>query len=287
MIIPQIADNLTRSGNLPIPETCPACGGQTEIRQINAAESLYCTNPECTAKKIKAFTLFVSRDAMNIDGLSEATLEKFIGKGYIHEFADLFHLEKYKAEIVEMEGFGEKSYANLTESIEKARKTILPRVLYSLGIANVGLANAKMLCKHFDYDLERLKKATVQELSDIEGVGEVIAGTFTEYMQDAGRLERLDRLCAELDIEMPEVAEGSQTLSGKSFVITGSLAHFANRDELKAVIEEKGGKVTGSVTGKTECLINNDITSHSSKNKKAKELNIPIYTEEDFMSRYL
>lgn len=224
---------------------------------------------------------------MNIDGLSEATLEKFIGKGYIHEFADLFHLEKYKAEIVEMEGFGEKSYANLTESIEKARKTILPRVLYSLGIANVGLANAKMLCKHFDYDLDKLKKATVQELSDIEGVGEVIAGTFTEYMQDAGRLERLDRLCAELDIEVPEVAEGSQTLSGKSFVITGSLAHFANRDELKAVIEEKGGKVTGSVTGKTECLINNDITSHSSKNKKAKELNIPIYTEEDFMSRYL
>lgn len=287
MIIPQIADNLTRSGSLTILEHCPACGGQTEIRQVSEAESLYCTNPECTAKKIKAFTLFVSRDAMNIDGLSEATLEKFIGKGYIHEFADLFHLSGYREEIVEMEGFGEKSYGNLMDSIEKARKTTLPRVLYSLGIANVGLANAKMLCKHFDYDLERLKKATEEELSAIEGVGDVIAGTFTEYMGGAERMERLDRLCAELEIEVPVVDEGSQTLNGKSFVITGSLAHFANRDELKAVIEEKGGKVTGSVTGKTECLINNDITSNSSKNKKAKELNIPIYTEEDFMSRYL
>ena len=287
MIIPQIADNLTRSASFKIPKECPACGGKTEIRQAGEAESLYCTNPDCAAKKIKAFTLFVSRDAMNIDGLSEATLEKFIGKGYIHEFADLFHLADHRDEIVEMEGFGEKSFRNLEESVDKARRTTLPRVIYSLGIANVGLANAKMICKYFDYDLEKLKNATAEELSAIDGVGEVIAGAFTEYMAGEQNMAALGRLCAELEIDTPEASSAEQTLAGKSFVVTGSLNHFSNRDELKEQIEQKGGKVTGSVTGKTHCLINNDNTSNSSKNKKAKELGIPILTEEEFMKEYL
>ncbi len=287
MIIPQIAENLTKSGSLSIPCTCPACGGDTQVRKLNETEALYCVNPDCAAKKIKAFTLFVSRDAMNMDGLSEATLEKFIGKGYIHEFADLFHLERYREEIVEMEGFGEKSYNNLIAGIEAARKTSLHRVIYSLGIPGIGVANAKMLCKYFAYDLEKLQNATPEELSLIEGVGDVLAAAIVQYMQSEKNREQLARLCGELEIEVPVVNAESQTLAGKNFVVTGSLTHFANRDELKALIEEKGGKVTGSVTSKTECLINNDITSNSSKNKKAKELQVPILTEEDFMEKYL
>ncbi len=287
MIIPQIADNLTGSGKLEIPCTCPACGGETEIKRLNETEALYCTNPDCAAKKIKAFTLFVSRDAMNIDGLSEATLEKFIGKGYIHEFADLFHLAEFKDEITQMEGFGEKSYNNLIQSVETARKTTLPRVIYSLGIPGIGVANAKVLAKYFEYDLEKIQNATVGELSQIEGVGDVMANAIVSYMASEKNRERLVALCRELVIEIPVVNTESQTLTGKNFVVTGSLNHFANRDELKALIEEKGGKVTGSVTSKTECLINNDITSNSSKNKKAKELQVPILTEEDFMEKYL
>ncbi len=287
MIIPQIAENLTGSDTLEIPGCCPVCGGATEIRQMNEVQSLYCTNPDCAAKQIKAFTLFVSRDAMNIDGLSEATLEKFIDMGFIREFADLFHMERYREQIVEMEGFGEKSYQNLIDSVNQARSTTLPRVIHALGIANIGVANAKMLCKHFGYDLEQMKNADVETLSAIEGVGEVIAGTFVEYMQNAENQRKLDALMQELQVEVPVIEEGSQTMAGLSFVITGSLNHFVNRDELKALIEDKGGKVTGSVTGKTTCLINNDVTSSSSKNKKAKELGIPILSEEDFMVRYI
>ncbi len=287
MIIPQIAENLTCSGNVKVPETCPACGGRTEIKSMNDTESLYCINPECAAKKIKSFTLFVSRDAMNIEGLSEATLEKFIAKGFIHEFADLFHLSAHKEAIVEMEGFGEKSYANLMESIEKARKTTLPKVIYSLGIANIGLVNAKMLCRQYDDKLDALMCADVEELSAIDGVGEVIATAFVDYMKKEENRERLDALLAELEIEAPKIQEGSQNLGGMSFVVTGSLNHYASRNELKEEIEKRGGKVTGSVTGKTVCLINNDIASASSKNKKAKELNVPILSEEDFIQMYL
>lgn len=287
MIIPQIAENLTGSGNVKIPETCPACGGRTEIRSINDTESLYCINPECAAKKIKSFTLFVSRDAMNIEGLSEATLEKFIAKGFIHDFADLFHLSAHKDEIVEMEGFGEKSYANLMESIERARKTTLPKVIYSLGIANIGLVNAKMLCRQYDYRLDALLSADEEELSAIDGVGEVIAAAFVDYMKKEENRTRLDALLEELEIEAPKIQEGSQNLSSMSFVVTGSLNHYASRNELKEEIEKRGGKVTGSVTGKTVCLINNDVTSASSKNKKAKELQVPIMSEEDFIQKYL
>jgi len=287
MIIPQIHENLTESNNVEIPGHCPVCGGDTEIRQVSEVQSLYCTNPDCAAKKIKSFTHFVCRDALNIDGLSEATLEKFIERGFIHEFADLFHLDKYREEIVQMEGFGEKSYQNLYESIEIARNTTLSRLIYALGIANIGVANAKMLCKQFDYDLDRMRNAGVEELSAIEGVGEVIATTFKEFFEKEDNQAVLEKLLPELNIERPQVNENAQTLNGLAFVITGSLNHYANRDELKAIIEERGGKVTGSVTSKTTCLINNDITSSSSKNKKAKELNIPIVTEEDFMKEYL
>lgn len=269
-----------------IPQVCPVCGKETEIRQINDVQSLYCTNEKCAAKQIKSFTLFVSRDAMNIDGLSEATLEKFVDMGFIHEFADLFHLDRYQEQIVEMEGFGEKSYKNLIESVNRARNTTLPRVIYGLGIANIGAANAKMLCRYFDHDLKRMQEADVETLSAIDGVGEVIATAFADYMQDGENLRKIDALVKELQIEIPKIEEGSQTLSGLNFVITGSLNRFASRNELKEVIESKGGKVTGSVTGKTTCLINNDVNSTSSKNKKARELGVPVLSEADFLKQY-
>lgn len=282
MIIPQIAENLTRSGNLEIPDTCPVCKKEAKVLKTNEVESLYCMNPDCQAKKIKSFTLFVSRDAMNIDGLSEATLEKFILKGFIKDFGDIFEIERYKDEIMSMEGFGQKSYENLIASLERARHTILPRVLYSLGIANIGLANAKVICKEFDYDLEKMIQASAEEISSIEGIGPVIAGTYTEYFANEDNLKKVRHLLSHLELEEVK-KEDNQSLEGKQFVITGSVEHFANRAQLKEYIEQRGGKVTGSVTAKTHYLINNDTTSNSSKNKKAKELGIPILSEEDFM----
>lgn len=282
MIIPQIAENLTRSGDLEIPHVCPVCGEEARVLKSNDVESLYCMNAECQAKKIKSFTLFVSRDAMNIDGLSEATLEKFILKGFIKDFGDIFEIEKYKDEIVSMEGFGQKSYDNLIASIEKASHTTLPRLIYSLGISNVGIANAKVICKEFQYDLDKIIHATPEEISSIEGIGPVIAGTFTEYFADEENIAKLEHLLSHLTFEEMRT-ESAQSLEGKQFVITGSVEHFANRAQLKEYIEERGGKVTGSVTSKTDYLINNDTTSSSSKNKKAKDLGIPILSEEDFL----
>ena len=282
MIIPQIAENLTRSGDLEIPHVCPVCGQEARVVKTNGVESLYCMNTECQAKRIKSFTLFVSRDAMNIDGLSEATLEKFILKGFIKDFGDIFEIEKYRDEIVSMEGFGQKSYDNLIASIEKASHTTLPRLLYSLGISNVGIANAKMICKEVRYDLGKIIHATPEEISSIEGIGPVIAGTFTEYFADEDNMKRLEHLLSHLTFEEVKT-ESTQSLEGKQFVITGSVEHFANRSQLKEYIEERGGKVTGSVTSKTDYLINNDTTSSSSKNKKAKDLGIPILSEEDFL----
>lgn len=288
MIIPQIAENLTQSDTLEIPEKCPVCGQPTQIRQVNDVQSLYCSNPECDAKKIKAFTLFVSRDAMNVDGLSESTLEKFLARGFLHEFADIFRLDRYEQEITQMEGFGEKSYRNLIQSIETARNTTLPRVIYGLGIENVGVANAKLLCRHFRFSIDALRAADVEELSAIDGIGEVIAAGIFDFFHNEERMEQLEHLLQEVKIAEETVAEeGSLTLSGMSFVITGSLEHYENRNALKDEIEAKGGKVTGSVTGKTTCLINNDTASQSSKNKKAKELGIRIISEEDFMNEYL
>ena len=282
MIIPQIAENLTRSGVKDIPERCPVCQGETKIRQVGNAKALYCMNPECQAKHVKAFALFVSRDALNIEGLSEATLEKFISRGYIHTFADIFHLDRYKDEIQGMEGFGEKSYRKLIESVKKARTTTLPRVVYSLGIAGIGLANAKVICRELKYDVEALLMVTEEELNEIQGVGEVLAKAFTGYFSDAKHVENFRKLLEELTIP-EEISTKKQIFEGVNFVITGSVTHFANRGEVKELIESLGGKVTGSVTSKTNYLINNDVTSTSSKNKKANELGIPIISEETFL----
>lgn len=282
MIIPQIAENLTRSGVKDIPDECPVCGGKTEIRKVLNAKALYCTNPLCQEKQIKAFTLFVSRDAMNIDGLSEATMEKLIGKGFIHEFADIYHLDSHKEEIRNMEGFGEKSCQNLLQSIEKSRKTTLPRLIYALGIENVGAATAKLICRQFDDDPEKTADASQEELSAIPGIGEVIAGTFTAYFTDEKKREGYEKLLKEVKLQKEEGAE-VQSFQGMTFVITGSVHHFKNRNEVKAEVEKRGGKVTGSVTSKTNYLINNDAESSSSKNRKAKELGIPIISEEEFL----
>ena len=286
MIIPQIADNLTRSGVRDIPEACPVCGGQTEVRQLNDVKSLYCTNPDCQAKKIKSFTLFTSRDALNIAGLSEATLEKFIGVGMIHEYADIFHLDRHQEEIVEMDGFGQKSYDNLIAAAEKASHTTLPRMVYGLGVAGIGLANAKMICRHFKNDFEVMRHATVEELVEIDGIGEVLAQAWTAFFSDGKNNTIVDHLLAELTFEAEdeESSEGAdEAFAGMNFVITGSLEHFKNRKELQELIERRGGKVTGSVTSKTNYLINNDVASSSSKNKKARELGVPILSEEEFL----
>lgn len=282
MIIPQIHENLTRSNQLPITQHCPACGEETEIRNENEVKYLYCPNEQCPAKKIKSFTHFVGRDAMNVDGLSEETLEKFIDQGYIHEYADLFHLDRYEKEIVEMKGFGQRSFDHYKESIEKARNTTLVRLIYSLGIANIGLSNAKVLVRQFDYDLDKLLAATVEEMTEIDGIGEVIASSFVSYFANKENKEKFEHLLAELHIQEEKKGE-NQILEGKNFVMTGSVEHFANRNAVKEWVESLGGKVTGSVTSKTNYLINNDNQSNSSKNKKAKELGIPIITEQEFI----
>ena len=283
MIIPQIARNLTCSGVRDIPRVCPVCGGETEIRQEGSAKMLYCTNPRCQAKQIKAYALFVSRDAMNIEGLSEATLEKFIGRGFIQTYDDLFHLDRHREEIQEMEGFGEKSYQNLMESVERARETTLPRLLYSLGIPGIGVANARVICQETKVSAEALPDLTEEELSAVPGVGGVIAKAYVDYFEDETHRQVYRELLGEVHIEQETVDEGGRTLEGTTFVITGSVEHFANRSELKRLIESKGGKVTGSVTSKTSYLINNDAASTSSKNRKAKELGVPILTEEEFL----
>ena len=282
MIIPQIAENLTRSGNLVIPDKCPVCGHEARIRKENDVETLYCMNPDCVAKKIKSFSLFTSRDAMNIDGLSEATLEKFIAMGFIHNLGDIFEIGKYKDQIVEMEGFGQKSFDNLMASLEKAKETTLAKVIYSLGIAGIGLANARVICRYFDDDIEKIRHADAEEINSIEGIGPVLAGSLADYFSSEENNKKLDHLLGHLHLIREETA-GEQVFAGKTFVITGSVEHFANRSEAKAFIEAKGGKVTGSVTKKTDYLINNDKTSGSSKNKKAQELGIPILSEEDFL----
>lgn len=283
MIIPQIAENLTRSKKVQIPKICPVCGGDTEIRQMNDVRSLYCTNSECQAKKVKRFALLVSRNALNIDGLSEATLEKFIAAGFIHSFADMFHLDRYQEEIITMEGFGQKSYDNLQASIGRAAHTTLPRTIYGLGIAGIGLANAKMLCREFGYDLDHMRRADQEELTAVAGIGGVLAEAWIDYFANEQNNQAVDDLLAELTIAQETVSQGEAIFSGMTFVITGSVEHFANRKELQEVIEARGGKATGSVTGSTTYLINNDVMSNSSKNKKAKELGVPILSEADFL----
>ncbi len=283
MIIPQVAENHTRSGGIEIPKHCPACGAPTEIRQVNDVRALYCTNEFCSAKKLKLFSHFVSRNAMNIDGLSEATLEKFIEEGFLEELYDIYRLEPYRMQIVVMDGFGDKSYENLQKSIEASRETTVDRLLYGLGIMNIGSATAKLICKYFRNDLDAIRHATTEELVEIEGIGQIIAESFVAYFANSENEKRIDELLKEIHFVQPEGEGQPQSFAGVNFVVTGSVNHFANRDEVKAVIEARGGKVTGSVTSKTNYLINNDVTSNSSKNKKAKELGIPIISEEEFL----
>lgn len=283
MIIPQVAENRTRSGTVPIPEHCPACGAATEIRQVNDVRSLYCTNEFCSARKLKLFSHFVSRNAMNIEGLSEATIEKFLEEGFLEELYDIYRLEPYRMQIVALEGFGERSYENLQASIQISRKTTLSRFLYGLGIMNIGVATAKLICRHFQNDLVAIENAGVEELVEMEGIGEVIAESFVAYFQNADNRKRIQELLKEIQFEQEETGGDSLIFQGVNFVITGSVNHYANRDEVKALIEARGGKVTGSVTSKTHYLINNDVTSSSSKNKKAKELGVPIISEEEFI----
>lgn len=282
MIIPQIAENLTKSDTAVIPDKCPVCGEKTQIRDVNDVKSLYCLNRECPAKHIKSFAHFVSRDAMNIDGLSEATLEKFIDNGFIREFADIYHIDRYEEQILTMDGFGMRSYENLLAAINNSRKTYLFKFIYSLGIENIGLSNSKMICREYDDDLTKIMNAEVDELVTIDGVGEVIAKTFSDYFKDANNIRKINELLKEIVFEKDEKSDSSDILKDKVFVITGSLNGYANRNEMKDLIEKLGGKVTGSVTGKTSYLINNDVTSSSSKNKKAKELGVPIISEDDF-----
>ncbi len=286
MIIPQISENLTKSGVKDVPDTCPACGGITEVKSENGVKTLYCPNKRCPAKHIKLYTLFVSRNAMNIDGLSEETLEKFIDAGYIHEFADIFQLDRYEEEIVNIPGFGRKSYDNLMESLEKARDVEVHAFLYSLGIPNIGVANAKLICKYFSNDFEKIRNATEEELVEINHIGDKMAEKFVAYFSDNENNSRVDRLLKEINLMKPEADDSAQTMEGLTFVVTGSVEKFPNRNAVKDYIEKHGGKVTGSVTSKTNYLINNDVMSNSSKNKKAKELGIEIINEEQFLQKW-
>jgi len=284
MIIPQVAENFTQSDNLEIPAHCPACGGETTIKETNDVQVLYCANPLCSAKKRKLFAHYVSRNAMNIDGLSEATIDKMIEKEFLTELSDLYTLSQWEELIIEMEGFGKKSYENLINSIEKSRHTTLPRFLFALGILNVGLSNAKLICKAFSYDLEKIRKAEVRDFVEIDGIGEVIAQNIVDYFTNEHNKRLVDELLSWLSFEQVEIEEGEALkLANQTFVITGSVNHFKNRSELKEKIESLGGKVTGSVTKKTTYLINNNKESSSSKNKKAKELGVLIISEEDFL----
>lgn len=284
MIIPQISENFTRSGVKDIPEFCPVCGSKAELKQDNGVKYLYCSNDDCLAKQIKSYTLFVSRDAMNIEGLSEATIEKFISKGLIKNFADIFRIERHKDEIIKMEGFGEKSFANLAASINKARKSNAVRLLYSLGIPNVGLSTSKLICKYFKYKWEDIEKATYEQLIEIDGIGEIMAEAYIKFFDSEKNRMVIKELLKEIDLEKIQISANEQIFENINFVITGSVEQFKNRDELKEVIESRGGKVTGSVTSKTNYLINNDNLSNSSKNKKAKELGIRIITENQFLN---
>ena len=286
MIIPQISENLTKSGIDDLPKECPVCGHATEVKAENGIKTLYCPNSQCPAKHVKLFTLFVSRNGMNIDGLSEETLEKFIDAGYIKEFADIFHLDRYYEEIFATPGFGQKSYDNLMDSVEKARNVELSALIYSLGIPNIGSANAKLICKAFNNNIEKIRNASVEELIEIDGIGEIMAEKFCQYFADEDNIKKLDNLLKEVNIAEPEENTTPQNMDGLTFVITGSVEHFANRNELKSYIEKHGGKVTGSVSAKTNYLINNDAMSASSKNKKAKQLGVEIVTEEVFLERW-
>ena len=283
MIIPQIQENLTQSNHLDIPALCPVCQQKTEIINENGSEFLFCPNQKCYAKKIKSFTHFVSRDALNIDGFSEATLEKFIMHCWLQKLTDIFYLSDHKEEIEAMDGFGEKSYSNLIQAIERAKNISLERVIYSLGIKGIGLSMAKLICKKYPYSITEFNTLSVDDLLCIDGIGEKLAESFVEYFSIPENQDLLKELNSILQIALPK-ANTNSTLENMNFVITGKLIHFSNRNDCKEKIESLGGKVSASVSKNTSYLINNDFTSNSSKNKKAKELGVPIITEEEFLS---
>ncbi len=286
MIIPQIAENLTKSGNVEIPKVCPVCGGETAVKKLRDGEALYCTNPTCRAQIVRSLAHFASRDAMNIEGLSEETLNKFVENGFIEVYTDIFGIGKFEEEIKAMEGFGEKSFKNMIDAIEKAKNVPLPNFIYALGINQVGLNNAKLLCKNTDYDVEKIKKITEEELIEVDGFGQIIAHSIVEYFSNTKNMELFEKALSMLSFKDKDENDEEGSLAGINFVITGDVNHYANRKEMKAEIEKMGGKVTGSVTSKTNYLINNDAFSEASKNKKAKELGIQIITEDEFIERF-
>ena len=284
MIIPQIAENLTKSGTITAPDKCPVCGADTQVHDENGVKTLHCPNPKCPAKMVKAFTHFVSRNAMNIEGLSEATLEKLIDEAMIVKFADIFMMDKWRDKMISMEGFGEKSFENLLKAADAASHTIPSRLLYALGIPNIGVANARMISKACKNKWAKIQNLTVEELLSIDGIGDIMAKAYVEYFENEENKQRVAELLDVLTIDESFEEQQASAISGKTFVITGSLTHFENRDACKEKIESLGGKTAGSVSKKTDYLINNDSTSGSSKNKKARDLGIPVITEEEFLA---
>ena len=280
MIIPQIGDNLTKSGNIELPSHCPVCDGATEIKLMTGTKVLTCTNPNCLAKQVKRFSLFVSRDALNIEGLSEQTLLKFIGLGYIKSFADIFRLENHRDEIVELDGFGKKSYDKLSSSIEKSRHTVPTRILVALGIPGVGVTTAAQIARAYENKWAKISSLTYDELISVSGIGEVMARDYEAFFADEHNKNVVLDLVGELDIDESYEQVGT-ALSGETFVITGSLEHYKSRTELKKEIETQGGKVAGSVSKNTSYLVTNNPESGSSKNKAAAELGVKIITEDE------
>ncbi len=280
MIIPQIGDNLTKSGNIELPSHCPVCDGATEIKLMTGTKVLTCTNPNCLAKQVKRFSLFVSRDALNIEGLSEQTLLKFIGLGYIKSFADIFRLENHRDEIVELDGFGKKSYEKLSSSIEKARHTVPTRILVALGIPGVGVTTAAQIARACENKWAKISSLSYGELIAINGIGEVMARDYEAFFADEHNKSVVLDLVGELDID-ESYEKAGEALSGEIFVITGSLEHYKSRTELKKEIEAQGGKVAGSVSKNTSYLVTNNPESGSSKNKAAAELGVKIITEDE------
>ncbi|MBR2832891.1 MAG: NAD-dependent DNA ligase LigA [Bacilli bacterium] len=281
MIIPQVADNLTKSNNLKIPTNCPICHHKTQIIRSNDVDYLYCTNDYCIAKTTKRLALFVSRNALNIEGISDAILTKLVDEKMVNNYSDLFHLDKYKDKIISFEGFGPKSYENIINSVEKSRKVKTANFIYALGIPEVGLSRAKLICNKYNNNFQTIRNLSFEKLSEIDGVGEVIAKEWENYFNNEEFKKEVDNLLKE--ITFSDKKNNSDTLKDQVFVITGSLNHFANRDELIEYIEQNGGKVIKAISTNVNYLINNDISSTSSKNKKAKELNIPIISEEDII----
>ena len=282
MIIPQILENKTASGSLSLPEVCPVCGGSTQIMTSDDdVETLHCVNKECPAKHIGRFEHFVQRDAMNIIGMSTATIETLVDEGIIRNFSDFYHLDKFRDKIVSLEGFGEKSYQKLHEAIENSRSPELSRVLLAIGIPNIGRAASRLITEKYKTP-EELICLTAEQLTSIDGIGDVLASEYVRFFADDDKRNEFLKLIEELKISTSEETENNSFITSKTFVITGSVSIWKNRSELKAFIESKGGKVSSSVSSKTDYLINNDKESGSAKNKAAKSLGIPIISEEDF-----